>query len=421
MHDNIVPKPELALELGKSISLTEAEEEVVAREVHATHARIIRFRLKTRRGIQTLTPAKQEAADIMKALKESKKISKRQPGTGGSNEGTGKLILEWEADVDSEHFDRDDNAGDDNEETNPDPEEIYKAVDPVGSPSSTTIDQDEHLLVLHQQIKKFNLKSLIKTDSSQKEMEFLFNHFFEEYFSPINVHAEENNNDQAANASLPSLVHRPQGVWELVDKDHLLKAIASRKGTDFEESFAPVAPFWKLPFREDKCLIRRENQCFIVLLSGALFQPHRRRDILSFMSITKRVFKGVEIFDQRGTYCYKDGKEHLKMEMEIPCSNKIKFITACSFSNDSFEDIMKAQVSVIKASATLNIQAFKIKKSVSISFRMTQVHKMAKDHMMMIKDYDWMMISKKLKDHIQVKLKPKSLKFTASDSQDTDQ
>ncbi|GJW81846.1 hypothetical protein Tco_0145821 [Tanacetum coccineum] len=114
-------------------------------------------------------------------------------------------------------------------------------------------------------------------------------------------------------------------------------------------------------------------------------------------------------------------EEHLKMEMEIPCSNKIKFITACSFSNDSFEDIMKAQVSVIKASATLNIQAFKIKKSVSISFRMTQVHKMAKDHMMMIRDYDWMMISKKLKDHIQVKLKPKSLKFTTSDSQDTNQ
>ncbi|GJY68771.1 hypothetical protein Tco_0471753 [Tanacetum coccineum] len=109
--------------------------------------------------------------------------------------------------------------------------------------------------------------------------------------------------------------------------------------------------------------------------------------------------------------------------MEIPCTNKIKFIIACSFSNDSiaFEDIMKAQVSVFKASVTLNIQAFKIKKSVSISFRMTQVHKTAKDHMMMIRDYDWMMISKKLKDHIQVKLKPKSLKFTASNSQDTDQ
>ncbi|GJX12573.1 hypothetical protein Tco_0204331 [Tanacetum coccineum] len=89
---------------------------------------------KKLKGIQTLTPAEQEAADIMKALKESKKMSKRQPGTGGSNEGTGnilgvpdestvvsrassegtgskpgvpdeeKLILEWEADVVSEHL-----------------------------------------------------------------------------------------------------------------------------------------------------------------------------------------------------------------------------------------------------------------------------------------------------------------------------
>ncbi|GKC01945.1 hypothetical protein Tco_0993555, partial [Tanacetum coccineum] len=41
LHDNIVPKPDLALELGKSISITEAEEEDVAREVHATHARIM--------------------------------------------------------------------------------------------------------------------------------------------------------------------------------------------------------------------------------------------------------------------------------------------------------------------------------------------------------------------------------------------
>ncbi|GJU09505.1 hypothetical protein Tco_1131901 [Tanacetum coccineum] len=37
-----------------------------------------------------------------------------------------------------------------------------RAVDPTDSPSSTTIDQDVPLLVLHQQIRKFNLKSLIK-------------------------------------------------------------------------------------------------------------------------------------------------------------------------------------------------------------------------------------------------------------------
>ncbi|GJS37176.1 hypothetical protein Tco_0535558 [Tanacetum coccineum] len=47
---------------------------------------------KKLKGIQTLTPAEQEAADIMKALKESKKMSKRQPRTGGSNEGTGNIL-----------------------------------------------------------------------------------------------------------------------------------------------------------------------------------------------------------------------------------------------------------------------------------------------------------------------------------------
>ncbi|GJR37185.1 hypothetical protein Tco_1212869 [Tanacetum coccineum] len=117
LHDNIVPKPDLALELGKSISLTEAEEEVVTREVHATHARIKRSSdsSKKLKGIQTLTPAELEVADIMKALKESKKISKRQPGTRGSNEGTGvpddeKLMSLVEANVTLNYFDRDDNV-----------------------------------------------------------------------------------------------------------------------------------------------------------------------------------------------------------------------------------------------------------------------------------------------------------------------
>ncbi|GJS29636.1 hypothetical protein Tco_0490256 [Tanacetum coccineum] len=46
----------------------------------------------------------------------------------------------------------------------PDPVAVAapRVVDPADSPSSTTIDQDVPLLVLHQQIRKFNLKSLIK-------------------------------------------------------------------------------------------------------------------------------------------------------------------------------------------------------------------------------------------------------------------
>nr|GEX14709.1 hypothetical protein [Tanacetum cinerariifolium] len=41
IDDNIIPDPDVALELGKSISIIKAEEEEAARKVHATHARIV--------------------------------------------------------------------------------------------------------------------------------------------------------------------------------------------------------------------------------------------------------------------------------------------------------------------------------------------------------------------------------------------
>ncbi|GJT47721.1 hypothetical protein Tco_0973878 [Tanacetum coccineum] len=146
--DDKIIQPDIALELGKSISLAEAEEEAAAREVHDTHARImtesvpepartirqssIAFRdtssvSKKRtsgtsqklKGIQSLTPAEQEAADIMKALKDSKKMIGRQPGTGGSDEGTGEI-----PGVPDESIFAD--AEDDNKETESDYEDIYK-------------------------------------------------------------------------------------------------------------------------------------------------------------------------------------------------------------------------------------------------------------------------------------------------------
>ncbi|GJR09062.1 hypothetical protein Tco_0791714 [Tanacetum coccineum] len=148
VDDNIIPEPDIALELGKYISLDEAEEEAIAREVHDTHARIvtksvpgpartirqssIAFRdtssvSKKRtsgmsqklKGIQSLTSAKQEAANIMKALKDSKKMIGRQPGTGGSDEGTGEI-----PGVPDESIFAD--AEDDNEETESDSDDIYK-------------------------------------------------------------------------------------------------------------------------------------------------------------------------------------------------------------------------------------------------------------------------------------------------------
>ncbi|GJZ15856.1 hypothetical protein Tco_0551533 [Tanacetum coccineum] len=119
--DNIIPEQNVALELGKSTSLAAAEEEEAGRHVHATNERLMMesdpepARRSTRRrpsgiafrdtssvskkkspdqsqklkGIQTLTAKEQLAADMMQALKASKKISRSQPHARGLSEGTG--------------------------------------------------------------------------------------------------------------------------------------------------------------------------------------------------------------------------------------------------------------------------------------------------------------------------------------------
>ncbi|GJT08412.1 hypothetical protein Tco_0842874 [Tanacetum coccineum] len=117
--DKIIPDLDVALELSKSISLTGAAEEEAARQVHATHVRIMTesvFEPARRRpsgisirdtsqvskkvssdsfqklkGVQSLTLKEQEAANTMQALKESKKTNRRQPGTRGLSEGTGRI------------------------------------------------------------------------------------------------------------------------------------------------------------------------------------------------------------------------------------------------------------------------------------------------------------------------------------------
>ncbi|GJU05643.1 hypothetical protein Tco_1122073 [Tanacetum coccineum] len=39
---------------------------------------------------------------------------------------------------------------------------------------------------------------------------------------------------------------------------------------------------------------------------------------------------------------------NIKMEMEIPGFRRVKFKAACSYSNDKYKDMMKAQVHVTK-------------------------------------------------------------------------
>nr|GEV44585.1 copia protein [Tanacetum cinerariifolium] len=69
---------------------------------------------------------------------------------------------------------------------------------------------------------------LDKADLSQQELEFFLNRLFEEYYTSTHDHAEENNNDQAANASLHG-------------KEFINPFCTPEEGIDFEESFALVS------------------------------------------------------------------------------------------------------------------------------------------------------------------------------------
>nr|GEV59139.1 hypothetical protein [Tanacetum cinerariifolium] len=148
--NNIILDIDVALELDKSISITKAEEEEeAAKQVHATHARIVTEsgKKKTSRssksklkGVSSLTPEEQQAADIIQALKESKKTSKRHPGTRGSSEGIGTKLgvldestvvyatsskgtdkLDYE-----ENDDKEGDVDDEDDETKSDEDGIYK-------------------------------------------------------------------------------------------------------------------------------------------------------------------------------------------------------------------------------------------------------------------------------------------------------
>ncbi|GKC70097.1 hypothetical protein Tco_1115980, partial [Tanacetum coccineum] len=225
-NDNIISNdPDAALELAKSISQTEAEEAEAARKVHATHVRIMTESAKKKsggrssksvviqdtpstpkskpatsktklKGAPSLTPQEQEATDIMQALKESKKTSRRQPGTRGSNEGTGvpdeekditeeKVILEWGDEQDSEFSDDDnddvekddkhgdaDDEGDDHvsdtqdvddedDETESDEDEIYKY--------KIHVRKDEDVEMKDAEVEEYDKSEEKVTDASKEE------------------------------------------------------------------------------------------------------------------------------------------------------------------------------------------------------------------------------------------------------------
>ncbi|GKC88175.1 hypothetical protein Tco_1148824, partial [Tanacetum coccineum] len=212
------PKP-----LAMSISQTKAKEVEAARKVHATHARIVTESIpesakkksggrssksvviqdilsapkakpatsKTKlKGAPSLTLQEQEAADIMQALKESKKSSRRQPGvpdestivSATSSEGTGakpgvpdedkdtteeKVILEWGDEQDSEFFD-DDN--DDVEKVDKDDDADDEGDDHV-SDTQDADDEDVKTESDEDEIYKYKIRVRNEEDVEMKDAE----------------------------------------------------------------------------------------------------------------------------------------------------------------------------------------------------------------------------------------------------------
>ncbi|GJS42061.1 hypothetical protein Tco_0567104 [Tanacetum coccineum] len=161
--DNIISDdPDAALELGKSISQTEAKEVKAARQVYATHARIMTESPKKKSGGRSCKSV--VIQDTPSALKSKPATSKAKlKGTGGSNEGTGTIprvpdestvvfatssegigikleVLDKEKDITEEKDDKDGDADDEGDdhisdtqdvndedvETESDEDDIYK-------------------------------------------------------------------------------------------------------------------------------------------------------------------------------------------------------------------------------------------------------------------------------------------------------
>ncbi|GJV05164.1 hypothetical protein Tco_1338733, partial [Tanacetum coccineum] len=92
--DNIILDPDVALELGKSNSITEAKEEKASRQVHATHARIVTDSVPepTKKKTSSRSTRSVVIQDTPSAPKSKSATSKSKlKGTGGSSEGTGRI------------------------------------------------------------------------------------------------------------------------------------------------------------------------------------------------------------------------------------------------------------------------------------------------------------------------------------------
>ncbi|GJU62888.1 retrovirus-related pol polyprotein from transposon TNT 1-94 [Tanacetum coccineum] len=93
--ENIIPDDtNVALELGKSISLTKVEEEEAARQVHATYARIVTESVPESAKKKNMTSSRSSRSVVIEDTPKPKPavLKPKLKGTGGSSEGTGTIL-----------------------------------------------------------------------------------------------------------------------------------------------------------------------------------------------------------------------------------------------------------------------------------------------------------------------------------------
>ncbi|GJV66590.1 hypothetical protein Tco_1482099 [Tanacetum coccineum] len=237
-----------------------------------------------------------------------------------------------------------------------------RAIDPVGSPSSTTIDQDEHLLVLHQQIKKFNLKSLIKSNFDKKSTT---KHAIWCYFD-----ANDNPNPFDGKRSGWDLLSQRKMSSEQLGSGLRLHQMTSEQLNGIEKVTVKLQP------RHNSKRTFESGQRGSTINSLGTF-PF----ILSFPHCGNRLSSRdlciiLVILPEHPS----DTQENLKDGDGDYVLQQIKVIPPASFSTDSFRIYHESQVLLLIASTTVNIK-FQGKKSVDIIPNDSHVQRWAKDHM----------------------------------------
>ncbi|GJT62945.1 hypothetical protein Tco_1006478 [Tanacetum coccineum] len=122
--DNIIPEPDIALERRPSCIAFIDTSSVSKNKSYDPSQKL--------KGVQTLTPEEQLAFDRIKALKESKKTSRIQPGTGGSSEGI------------DDYDDYDDNDDNDDDDDDNDDDDDDKSIDLEKTNDEETDDEFVH-------------------------------------------------------------------------------------------------------------------------------------------------------------------------------------------------------------------------------------------------------------------------------------